>query len=82
LLEEIMTVLMDKYYTKDQPSISFTIEYSEVDNKLKIHILYHGENIDIINEYMDEIQKKIVVGKCHDYTHDYSNGINKIKLTI
>lgn len=82
LLEEVITVLLDKYYSQKQPNINFTIEYSEADNELIILIHYEGENINIINEYMDEIQKKILIGKCHNYSHNYSNEINKIKLTI
>jgi hypothetical protein len=82
LIEEIITVLLDQYYPKNQPNLSFTIEYSEADYKVKISILYQGRNLNVIDECMDEIQKKILSGKCDSYTHSYSKEINEIKIII
>jgi polar amino acid transport system ATP-binding protein len=82
LLEEIITVLLDKYYSEINPSIKFTIEYSEADNKLKLYIFYQGENINIAEECMDEIQKMILIGKTQTLEHFYAEGVNEIRLTI
>jgi hypothetical protein len=82
LLEEIITVLLNRYYSESLPLVNFTIEYSEVDSNLNIDVFYQGGNVDIINIYMDEIQKKILVGKCQNYLHSYNNEINKIQLII
>ena len=82
LLEEMITILINEYYKDKNPDIKFTIEYSEADNNIKIYIFYKGWNVNIIDTFMDDIQKKIITGKAKSIIHSYRDDTNQIKLIL
>lgn len=82
VLEEILTVLLNTYFSQSNPKIHFTLEYSETDKSMELHVFYHGKNVNIFTDGMDEVQQKILAGKCRSRTHTYNDGINEIQLTF
>jgi polar amino acid transport system ATP-binding protein len=82
VLEEILTTLLNIYFSQCCPKIRFTLEYSETDKSMELHVFYQGENVNIFTECMDEVQQKILTGKCRSRIHTYSDEINEIQLTL
>ncbi len=82
LLEELLTVLAEKFYPADMPAVDISMEYSETVGKLKLSLSYLGEKFDIINHGLDEIQYKLVVGKTQSREYAFADGVNHLQIFI
>lgn len=83
LVVEEMIVQMLLPISEDKPEIGFTLEYSEKRGEFRLIFDYRGaENNLLISSDPDNLPLRLVKGVAKESRHSFSNGGNRITITI
>mgnify|MGYP002623999425 CR=1 FL=1 len=77
--ELVMQVLIPSFAASF--NLTFTAEYSEEQGRVTLRLCYDGAELNPL-ERVDEVSQKLLTRITSDYSHTFSDGMNRIEMSI